>query len=166
MNRALQQMGVKRTAQTLLRHAVQLGGHVALLDTRYDRYIAIGVGGLTGDVAGNTLNNSPEWSGRTWVDWTRSIGRSHSLSIRADATWKTTVFFTPFNDIIQRQGPLGLLDVNAQFGPTHQRWSIGVYTRNVTNEDYITGTNAGPPTAIGGRPGVPRQVGVQLAIER
>ncbi len=155
--------GVEVEAQTLLGDAVQVGGHVALLDTRYDRYIAIGVGGVTGDVAGNKLNNSPEWSGRTWIDWTRSIGRSNSLSIRADATWKTTVFFTPFNDSIQRQSPLGLLDVSAQFGPKHQRWSIGAYTRNLTNEDYITGTNAAPPTAIGSRPGVPRQVGVQLA---
>ena len=158
--------GVEVEAQTLLGDAVQVGGHVALLDTRYDRYIAIGVGGVTGDVAFNKLNNSPEWSGRTWVDWTRSIGRSNSVSLRADATWRTTVFFTPFNDTIQRQGPLGLLDVSAQFGPKHQRWSIGAYARNVTNEDYITGTNAGPPPAIGGRPGAPRQVGVQLALER
>jgi iron complex outermembrane receptor protein len=158
--------GVEVEAQTLLGYGVQLGGHVALLDTRYDRYIAIGVGGVIGDVAGNQLNNSPEWSGRTWIDWTRSIGRSNSLSLRADTTWKTTVFFTPFNDAIQRQGPLGLLDVSAQFGPKHQRWSIGAYARNLTNQDYITGTNAGPPTAIGGRPGVPRQAGVQLTIER
>jgi iron complex outermembrane recepter protein len=158
--------GVEVEAQTLVGDAVQLGGHVALLDTRYDRYIAIGVGGATGDVAGNKLNNSPEWSGRTWIDWTRSIGRASSLSLRADVAWKTTVFFTPFNDAIQRQGPLGLLDVSAQFAQKHQRWSIGAYARNLTNEDYITGTNPGPPPAIGGRPGVPRQVGVQLAIER
>ena len=109
--------GVELEGQTLLGAAVRVGGHVAWLDTRYDRYIAIGVGGVPGDATGNKLNNSPEWSGRTWIDWTRSIGRSSSLSLRADTTWRTTVFFTPFNDVIQRQGPLGLLDISAQFGP-------------------------------------------------
>jgi iron complex outermembrane recepter protein len=158
--------GVDVEAQTLLAYGVQLGGYVALLDTRYDRYIALGVGRVTGDVAGNKLNNSPEWSGRTWIDWTRSIGRANSLSLRADVTWKTAVFFTPFNDAIQRQGSLGLLDFSAEFGPMHRRWSFGAYARDLTNQDYITGTNAGLATAIGGRPSLPRQVGVQLAIER
>ena len=96
-----------------------------------------------------------------------SISNMYWLSgAQGNVLLRTTVFFTPFNDTIQRQGPLGLLDVSAQFGPKHQRWSIGVYTRNLTNEDYITGTSAAPPHAIGGRPGAPRQVGVQLAIGR
>ena len=62
--------GRRGGSATLLGDAVQVGGHVAWLDTRYDRYMAIGVGGVTVDVAGNRLNNSPEWSGRSWMDWT------------------------------------------------------------------------------------------------
>ena len=131
-----------------------------------NRYIATGVGGVSGDVAGRRLNNSPVWSGRSWIDWTRPISRARALSLRADATWKSTAFFTPFNDSIQRQRPLGLLDVSAEFGPTHGHWSVSAYARNLTNEDYITGSNSPPPPAIGGRPGDPRQVGLQLAVGR
>ena len=40
------------------------------------------------------------------------------------------------------------------------------YARNLTDEHYITGSNSAPLPAIGGRPGDPRQVGVQLAIGR
>jgi iron complex outermembrane receptor protein len=158
--------GLEVEGKTLLSDTVQVGGHVAWLDTRYDRYIALGVGGVTGDVAGRRLNNSPAWSGRSWIDWSPATGRAWSASLRADVTWKTTVFFTPFNDTIQRQSPLGLVDISAAVGPRHRRWSVGVYARNLTNQDYVTGTSATPPPGIGGRPGDPRQVGVQLAIGR
>ena len=100
-----------------------------------------------------------------------SIGRGRSvagtrLSLRADSTWKTAVFFTPFNDRIQRQSPLGLLDLSAEFGPAHRHWSVLAYGRNLTNEPYITGSNSAPLPAIGGRPADPRQVGLQFAIRR
>lgn len=158
--------GFEMEATMLLGDEVQAGGHLAWLDATYDRYRAPGPGGVTSDVAGNRLTNSPAWSGRMWVDWTRAIGRASSLSLRADSTWKTTTFFTPFNDRVQRQRPLGLLDLSAEFKPTYRRWSIVVFGRNLTNEHYITGSNSALTAAIGGRPGDPRQVGVQLAIAR
>ena len=157
--------GVELEATTLVRDTIQAGGHVAWLDATYDQYLATGAGGVT-DVAGRRLNNSPEWSGRIWIDWTRAIGRASSLSLRADSTWKTTVFFTPFNDRIQRQRPVGLLDISAEFRPTRRRWSIVAYARNLTNENYITGSTGSPPPAIGGRPGDVRQLGVQWQMGR
>ena len=88
------------------------------------------------------------------------------MSLRADATGRTTAFFTPFNDDVQRQSPLALLDLSAEFGPTHRRWFVAAFARNLTNEDYITGSVGTPPPAIGGRPGDVRQLGVQLGIGR
>jgi iron complex outermembrane recepter protein len=158
--------GVEVEATTLLRDTVQVGGHVGWLDARYDRYLAVGPGGLSVDAAGHRLNNAPEWSGRTWVDWRVTTGSMGTLSFRADSTWKSTVFYTPFNDRIQQQGSFGLLDVSAEFGPRQRRWSIVTYVRNLTNEDYITGSNSAPQPAIGGRPGDPRQVGLQFVIGR
>jgi iron complex outermembrane receptor protein len=145
--------------------AAKAGGHLAWLDARYDRYIAVGTGGITGDVAGHRLSNSPQWSGHVWFQWSRGIG-SHLLSVRPESRWQTTVFFTPFNDVVQRQRSYGVIDLGAQFGPRSERWSLGVYARNLTNQDYITGTFASPPPAIGGRPGEPRNVGVQLRVRR
>jgi iron complex outermembrane receptor protein len=124
----------------------------------------VGVGGVTGDVAGNRLSNAPDWSGRLWLEWSAAIGRGTVASVRADSRWQSTVFFTPFNDAIQRQGAFGLLDVSAEFGPSNRRWSVGGFARNLTSEPYITGTFSSPPPAIGGRPGDPRQIGIQLAV--
>ncbi len=143
---------------------VRLGGHLAWLDARYDRYVAVGTGGVSGDVAGNFLSNAPEWTGRLWLEWKTGAGRAGTLRARADSRWQSTVFFTPFNDRVQRQSPYGLLDASVELGP--RSWSISLYAQNLTGEDFITGTFASPPPAIGGRPGEPRRVGVELRLRR
>lgn len=158
--------GVELEGAARLAPALNAGGHLAWLDAIYDRYMAVGVGGVTGDVAGRRLSNAPEWSGRLWLEWSDDLGRAGRLSLRTDSRWQSTVFFTPFNDAIQRQRPFGLLDFSAEFGPAHRHWSVGAYARNLTGEDYITGTFSSPPPAIGGRPGDSRQFGVQVTTGR
>jgi outer membrane receptor protein involved in Fe transport len=74
------------------------------------------------------------------------------------------VFYTPFNDAIQRQRPYGLLDLSASLDTL--RWSVGLYARNATGTGYITGTFNSPPPAIGGRPGDSRQIGVQVSVRK
>jgi iron complex outermembrane recepter protein len=158
--------GVELEGEMRLRPALRGGGHLAWLDAMYDQYVAVGAGGITADVTGHRLSNAPEWSGRLWLEWNAEVGRRGLLSLRADSRWQSTVFFTPFNDGIQRQSPYGLLELSADLEPRHRRFSVGVYVRNLTNEDYITGTFMSPPPAIGGRPGDPRQIGVQLTVRR
>jgi iron complex outermembrane receptor protein len=157
--------GVEFEGATELTRMVRLGGHLSWLDSAYDRYVAVGVGGVTGDVAGNRLNNAPLWSGRVWLEWSGNIGPARALSLRADTRWQSTVFFTPFNDLIQYQPSYGIVDLTADYAPS-RRWGIGLYVRNLTNTDFITGTFSSPIPAIGGRPGEPRQIGVQFTVRR
>jgi outer membrane receptor protein involved in Fe transport len=42
---------------------LQLAGHLAWLDAKYDRYDAVGPGDVRGDASGHRLNNAPAWSG-------------------------------------------------------------------------------------------------------
>jgi iron complex outermembrane receptor protein len=158
--------GAEMEATAELTSSVQAGGHLAWLATRYERYIALGAGSVVADVAGNRLNNAPEWSGRAWIAWNHGIGRASSLSVRADATWQSTVYFSPFNDAIERQTPYGLLHANAEFWAPGGRWSVSTYARNLMNKDYITGSFSTAVTAYGGRPGEPRQFGVRFTIRR
>ena len=158
--------GAELEVTSELTRSVQAGGHLAWLGTRYERYVAVGVGGVTADVAGNHLNNAPEWSGRAWLAWTCGLGESGSMSVRADATWQSTVYFSPFNGPIERQAPYGLLHVSAEFGPPGGRWSLSMYARNLTDTGFITGSFSTAVTAYGGRPGEPRQFGAQFTIRR
>jgi iron complex outermembrane recepter protein len=158
--------GVEVESATRLARGVQAGGHVSWLNSHYDRYVAVGVGGVTGDVTGNRLSNAPVWSGRLWLGWDGRLSREKLLSLRGDATWQSTAFFTPFNDSVQQQGPYGILNVSVDVRPTHGHWALGVYARNLANVDYTTGSFSSPPPAIGGRPGDPRQIALQLRLWR
>jgi iron complex outermembrane recepter protein len=145
---------------------LEAGGHLAWLDATYDRYIAVGIGGITGDVAGKRLNNAPEWSGRLWLEWTGNVGHSTRMTLTADATAQSTVYYTPFNDTIQRQLPFGLLAARAEFGPSNRRWALNLYGRNITNTNYINAAFGASPVAFGGRPGPSRETGIQLIMGR
>jgi iron complex outermembrane receptor protein len=158
--------GVELETEARIAPALHAGGHVAWLDAAYDRYIAVGVGGVTGDVAGRRLTNAPEWSGRAWLEWTPAAGARGVLTLRAETRWQSTVYFTPFNDAVQRQRAYGVLDAAAEFRPARGCCTVGVFGRNLTGEDYITGTFSSPPPAIGGRPAPGREAGVQLILRR
>ncbi len=145
---------------------VNIGGHYTWLDATYDHYIAVGIGGVTGDVSGNRLNNAPEFAGRGWVEWITSFRRSGLLSLTIDATAQSIVFFTPFNDDVQRQAPYFLLGGRVEYGPSSRRWSIGAYARNLTNTDYVMATFGTSPAAFGGRPGASRQFAIDLTLRR
>ena len=158
--------GVEVENTSRIGRGIEAGGHVTWLDATYDQYIAVANNGVTGDVAGNRLNNAPEWAGRFWIEWSRDVGRSGRLLIAADTTAQSTVFYTPFNDNIQRQGPYGLLGTRVEYGPSHRRWAIAAYARNLTNTDYIMATFGTAPTAFGGRPGPSRQLAVDFTVRR
>jgi outer membrane receptor protein involved in Fe transport len=139
---------------------------VTWLDATYDHYIAVAVGGATGDVTGNRLNNAPALAGRLWISWSRDIGAASRFSILGDVASQSTVFFTPFNDRIQQQGPFGVLGGRVEYGPSHRQWAIAAYASNLTNTDYLTATFGTPPTAFAGRPGASRQLAVEFSVRR
>ena len=158
--------GVEMETTSRIGRGIQAGGHATWLDATYDRYIAVANDGTTGDVAGNRLNNAPEWAGRLWIEWSGDVGRSRRVSIAADTTAQSTVYYTPFNDSIQRQGAYGLLGARVEYAPGNRRWVVAAYARNVTNTDYITATFGTAPTAFGGRPGPSRQFAVEFTVRR
>ena len=109
--------GIEVEGMSRIGHGIQAGGHLAWLDATYDRYVAVAVDGSTGDVSGNRLNNAPEWAERLWIEWAGDIGGARRLSVSAESTAQSTVFYTPFNDGIQRQSPYGLLGARVEYGP-------------------------------------------------
>ena len=108
--------GVEVENTSRIGRGIEAGGHFTWLDATYDRYIAVNNLNVSGDVAGNRLNNAPEWAGRLWVEWAGDVGRSRRMSISAESTAQSTVFYTPFNDSIQRQSPYGLLGGRIEYG--------------------------------------------------
>jgi iron complex outermembrane recepter protein len=157
--------GVELEAQVQPAPRWRLGGHVTWIDARYDRYVTAGPGGTPVDAAGRRLFNAPEWSGRTWVEYRTQIGAAGAWSLSLEALMQSTVYFTAINDPIERQGPYGLVNANVTVRP-RQRWSIGIFARNLTDTDYVTGTSSSPPPAVAARPGDRRRFGVQFTVTK
>jgi len=145
---------------------VHLAGHFSWLDATYGPYLAAGPDFVTHEARGHRLNNAPEWSGSGSAIYELNTGQAGMVFVRADVSWQSRVFFTPFNDAIETQKAFGLANLRAAFDPRHGRWEIAVYTRNVANTEYVTGTGSGAPNAITARPGEPRQWGTQFTIRR
>ena len=143
----------------------QLAGHFSWIDAKYDRYLADGTGGITGDAAGHQLNNSPEWSGSGSAAYEFATGGAGFASVRSDVVWQSRVFFTAFNDNIETQGKYGLVQLRGGFEPRSRRWEIALYARNLANTPYITSTaNIFMNPAITARPGESRQWGTQFTL--
>ena len=100
------------------------------------------------------------------MQWIGAIGPSGQLTLTADTTAQSTVYYTPFNDDIQRQSPYGLLGARAEYGPSHRRWAVNAYARNLANTDYIMATFGTSPAAFGGRPGTSRQFAIEFVVRR
>jgi iron complex outermembrane recepter protein len=158
--------GIEVESAVQMGRGFETGGHLTWLDATYDRYIAVAMGGIVGDVAGRRLNNAPEWSGRIWAEWAGSVAGTNLLALTIDATAQSTVFYTPFNDAVQRQLPYGLVGARAEYGPSHRHWSINTYARNLTGTEYVMATFATSPAAYGARPGASREVGVQVVLRK
>jgi iron complex outermembrane receptor protein len=158
--------GVELANTSRVGRGVEAGGHVAWLDATYDHYTAVDNGGKTRDVSGNRLNNAPLWAGRLWIEWTGDVGLARRLSIAGDVTAQSTIYYTPFNDPIQKQGPYSLPGARVEYGRSDRAWTIAAYARNLTNTDYLTGTFGTSPAVFGGRPGPPRQYAVEFSVRR
>jgi iron complex outermembrane receptor protein len=155
--------GIELEAEIQAAPRWRLGGHAAWIDARYDRYVTVGPGGTSVDTAGRRLFNAPEYSGRTWVEYQRQLGATGALSLWLEALLQSTVYFTALNDPVERQGAYSVVNANVTIRP-RRHWSIGVFARNLTETDYLTGTSSVPPPAIAGRPGERRRFGVQLTV--
>jgi hypothetical protein len=83
--------------------AARAEGHVTWLDAAYDRYIAVATGERDGRCRGQPVEQCTRVGRPGWAEWK---GRAHAsvlLALTVDATAQSTVFYTPFNDAIQRQ---------------------------------------------------------------
>jgi iron complex outermembrane recepter protein len=118
-----------------------LNAYAAGLDayyTKYNTYILDAVTDTTVAVsyAGNRLMNSPKWSGGAGVAYTIPSGRGKTVIAAQDNF--TTSKFTAYDDSpLEEVGFLNLINATIDWVPQDERWSIGLYGRNLANRKYF-----------------------------
>jgi iron complex outermembrane receptor protein len=141
--------------------------NAAYLDARFDEFFTqdssrpkLGVLNL----AGNRLPGSPRVTASAGLYYDVPVS-SGLVTLSARYDWKSRIYFSEFNLPIAAQKPAGTLDLAANYVSQNQRWSGGLFARNVTNESirsqaYVISAILGS-LAIGQvAPG--RQIGVSI----
>jgi iron complex outermembrane receptor protein len=89
-------------------------------------------------VAGNRLQNAPEFSFRAGADYDIAIGSAGKLNARADVNWQGRVFFTEFNNADATQAPYALINAGLRFTSANDKYFVDVWGRNLANKLVIT----------------------------
>ena len=144
-----------------------LGGGFSWLDAEYKEYFdfqtAPGLG-LNPDLSGNTLINTPEFTATLNAQYIRPIGSgAWDMRLRFDGTYNDEFAVDVTN--------VGIVDsyflANAYIGVQNENFEVGLFARNLFDEEYLTGGFipgfnpflAFPPLASIGRP---RTIGVRV----
>jgi iron complex outermembrane receptor protein len=139
-----------------------LAFNLAYLDAAYGEYPEAPItGGGTFQASGNRLNSAPEWSGAITANYAHPFG-TNSFYARGEFGFQTEVFFTTDNNDVDSQDAYGLVNLSAGFTLQEGRYDIGVWARNLMDEQYVT-TTAGFPLVRAGRAGPPRTYGIRFS---
>jgi iron complex outermembrane recepter protein len=90
-------------------------------------------------LAGNSIRNSPRWSVNSALEYTQPINNGGAVVLRADADFKSTVYFDQYNTNILKQGDLALLNAQGTYRFPDGKWSVALAGKNLTNRLYYTG---------------------------
>lgn len=138
---------------------------LAYLDAKYDEYetmVSDGLGGLEpADFSGNPLVNAPRWTGNANATYTLPVGPG-TATFFGQVTYSSEKVSNFTNLPQERIKELTLVNARASWTPNHERWSLGVYGRNLTDETYFSQKLYLPGAFAFGGVGDPREYGVDF----
>ncbi|KCZ55543.1 hypothetical protein HY29_11550 [Hyphomonas beringensis] len=123
---------------------LRIQGGIGLLDTTFTDFPGGGAGGV--NVAGNRLPRASKFQGTIGLDYDRQISQELSLFAAAQYSYRSNYYVEENNlstrtvggDVISwgKVPGYGLLD--ARIGVAGSKgWELALYSRNLTDEDYV-----------------------------
>ncbi len=80
---------------------------------------------------------TPKWTASISPEFTQSLGNGGSIVWRADVSYRDDVFGQPFSNVpLTNRKSRTLLNVDIAYHDPDDRWLLGFYGRNVTDEKY------------------------------
>ncbi|MDC0591206.1 TonB-dependent receptor [Gammaproteobacteria bacterium] len=111
---------------------------------------------------GNYLSNSPKVSLNVGLNYFQNIESGGSITYRANASYKSKMYFSEFNEF--PQSAYTIVDLNVIWESTDETLRSRFFVKNLTDEDYISGYLS---SATGGgrfgQWGTPRVYGVEIS---
>jgi iron complex outermembrane receptor protein len=146
-----------------------IGGSIAWLDATYDDFDSVDpdapAAGLA-DLSGNQLVRAPKLSFNLNTDVRIPLGESWDLVARTEYSYRSKIYFTPFNNPEVAQDGFGLWDASLTFEPREGDWHVRLFVKNITEEFYYQ-EMARSASIVGtiGWPGEPRTFGIEFGVD-
>ncbi|MEA1671895.1 TonB-dependent receptor [Nitrospirillum sp. BR 11163] len=140
--------------------------NLGYLDARMGNFNLGGVTTSLENLTGNRLPSSPRVTAIAMADYAIPLANQATVTIGTSASYRTRQFFDIRNNPLLVQGAYWLLDAQVRYSSPGDRWSLGVFTKNLTGTKYITyGADLSNPFGfIQQVAGAPRTVGIQATL--
>ncbi len=136
-------------------------GSLGYIDAQFDRYVA-NIGGVPTDVAPfRRVQNTPEWTASGTLAYATPLGDGR-LNVGTSLSYRSRTYQFEIPSPYIDQPGYALWDASLVYNAPNDRWSIGLYGKNLTDKQYRTSGYsfiAGNPTT-----GVPTLGGNGLPI--
>ena len=121
--------------------SLRFSGAVGYIDAEYKEYITnIGAGAAAKPVdvaAFRKVQNTPKWTFNQSTTYSTPLG-SGSLDLTESISYRSKTFqFEVPNPFLDQEG-YALLDASVVYHGANDRWSLGVYGKNLTDKQYKT----------------------------
>lgn len=143
-----------------------LSGAAAYLDARYDRYDTLtlnptGTGLIPVSYAGNRLMNAPKWTASASLNYEFAVGPGMATFFIQNNY--TSPKYTNYTNLAQeRTRKINLVNATLSWTPENERWSIGVWGRNLFKETYFAQKLYSAGALALAAMGAPREYGIDF----
>ncbi|AEG50834.1 TonB-dependent receptor [Sphingobium chlorophenolicum L-1] len=150
-----------------------LRGSLGYLDAKYDRFIADlsgtrPVNGVSNPAVNNTSLRFPytsKWTYSLGGSYDADLGSAGKLTISADWNYRSSFNMTDLNFAFAEQKGYGLLSANVTWTDPSDRYSVSVYSANLTNKRYAFASDGSGGLTAYVVDGAPRSVGVSGKVK-
>jgi len=89
---------------------------------------------------GNTLQNAPEFKANLNGTYTIDLSGGAHIDLFGQVSHQSEIFHTQFNDPLIGQDAITLLDARAAWSSADDKYTVALYGKNLTDEDYFQNT--------------------------
>ncbi|MEQ9393613.1 TonB-dependent receptor [Haliea sp.] len=103
--------------------------------------------GISQDLDGNQLQNSPEWTVSLGAEYTFALQDSSELSLRVDYYWQDEMYARLFNREIDRIDSWDIWNAQATYTSADNRWYARAYIKNIADDDHLVAMYVTDPSS-------------------
>lgn len=126
--------GVEIESTFLVGEGLLLGANLTWLDATFDDYI-FSEGPPVVDLAGDTLNRSPEYTISLTAQYDWNLGRNGNLTLRTDYYWQDEVYYRVQNVPRHKADDFYTWDARVVWSTSDERFTVDAFIKNITDED-------------------------------